>query len=176
MAKNILILSTDYGVEKPEIVQPLETLRADGHTVTVATPGGGDVQTVTDDRNPDVTVPTDTALADVTGEFDVIVLPGGTVNADTARADEGIRDIVSAQAKAGRTVAAICHAPWVLVDTELAKGKNLTSFSSIRPDLVNAGATWHDEEVVVCDTDGWRLITSRNPGDLDAFIAAIEKD
>ena len=66
MAKNILILSTDYGVEKPEIVQPLETLRADGHTVTVATPGGGDVQTVTDDRNPDVTVPTDTALADVT--------------------------------------------------------------------------------------------------------------
>lgn len=175
MAKKIVILSTDFGTERDEITVPLRKLRESGNDVTVATPSGEDVQTFLHDRDRDVAVPTDTKVADLSGEFDVVVLPGGTLNADAARVDEGIRTLVKKQADAGRTVAAICHAPWVLVDAGLAKNKNLTSVGNIRADMINAGATWHDEPVVTCETGGWPLITSRTPDDLDAFVEAIEK-
>jgi protease I len=76
-------------------------------------------------------------------------------------------------ASAGRPVAAICHAPWLLVDSGLVDGRDLTSVPTIRADLVNAGARWSDQDVVVDDAGGYRLITSRTPEDLDAFVAAI---
>lgn len=176
MAKNIVILSTDFGTERDEITVPLRKLREAGHEVRVATPSGEDVQTFLHDKDRDVVVPTDMKVADAAGEeFDVVVLPGGTLNADAARVDAGIRGIVTGQAEAGRTVAAICHAPWVLVEAGLAKDKNMTSVGTIRTDVVNAGATWYDEPVVTCDTGGWTLITSRTPADIDAFCEAIEK-
>lgn len=175
MAKKILILSTDFGTERDEITVPLRKLRESGNDVTVATPSGEDVQTFLGDRDRDVVVPTDAKLADVSGDFDVVVLPGGTLNADAARVDEGIRKVVGDQAAAGRTIAAICHAPWILIDAGLAKNKNLTSVGNVRPDLVNAGATWHDEPVVECETGGWKLVTSRTPADINAFVEAIEK-
>ncbi|WP_040160668.1 DJ-1/PfpI family protein [Nigerium massiliense] len=172
--KKILIVSTDFGTERDELTVPLRKLKDLGHQVSVATPSGEDVQTFVGDRDRDEVVPTDLKLADASGPYDVIVLPGGTLNADAGRMDEGIRAIVKEQAGAGRPVAAICHAPWVLVDTELASGKNLTSYTSVRPDLQNAGATWHDQSVVTCDANGWTLITSRNPDDLDDFVGAID--
>ena len=179
MAKKILILSTDFGTERDEITVPLHKLREAGHDVVVATPSGEDVQTFLHDKDRDVVVPTDKKVADVTGEaaadFDVIVLPGGTLTADAARVDEGVRGLVTGQAEAGRTIAAICHAPWVLVEAGLAKDKNMTSVGNIRTDVVNAGASWHDEPVVECDTGGWKLITSRTPDDINAFVEAIDK-
>ena len=173
-AKKILVLSTDFGTERDEIVVPVERLRELGHAVTVATPSGKDVQTFLHDRDRDITVSADAKVADVDSAFDVIVLPGGTLNADAARVDEDIRALVSAQAREGRTVAAICHAPWVLVDAGLAKGKNLTSVANVRADMENAGATWRDSELVECGAGGWTLLTSRTPADIDAFVSAID--
>lgn len=172
--KTVLVVSTDFGTERDEIVVPVEKLRELGHEVTVATPSGEDVQTFVGDKDRDLVFPTDAKLADVSGEFDVVVLPGGTLNADAARMDGDVQRVVTAQAQAGRTIAAICHAPWVLVETGLAQGKTLTGYDSIRTDLKNAGATVVDEEAKVCGANGWTAITSRTPDDLDAFVAAID--
>ena len=101
--------------------------------------------------------------------FDALVLPGGTLNADAARIEDGVLRFVKAFHETGRPIAAICHAPWILIDAGLASGKKLTSYVSLKADLVNAGADWVDEPLVV---DG-NIITSRNPGDLEQFNAAI---
>lgn len=175
MASTILILSTDFGTERDEIAVPLEQLRARGHDVTVATPSGEDVQTFLGDRDRDAVVPTDARIADLDGVYDIVVLPGGTLNADAARMDRDIRMRVKRQVGEGRTVAAICHAPWILVEADVARGKNLTSVANVRTDLENAGALWHDEEVVRCEVNGWTLITSRTPEDLEAFVGAIDE-
>jgi protease I len=108
----------------------------------------------------------DGTLAAATAEdFDALVLPGGTLNADSVRVDQDALRLVKEFDAAGKPIAAICHAPWILIEAGLARGKRLTSYTSLATDLKNAGADWVDEEVVV---DG-RLVTSRNPGDLEAF-------
>ncbi|GAA1394359.1 DJ-1/PfpI family protein [Luteococcus peritonei] len=173
--KKIIVVSTDFGTEQPEIVVPVTKLRELGHEVTVATPSGKDVQTMVGDKDKGEVFPTDVKLSEATGDFDVVLLPGGTLNADAARIDSEIQAIVKKQAEAGRTIAAICHAPWVLVETELAQGKTLTGYESIRTDLANAGATVVDQEVKVCTANGWTLITSRTPDDLDAFVKAVDE-
>lgn len=173
--KKILIVSTDFGVEQPEIVVPATKLKELGHEVVVATPSGEDVQTFVNDKDRGEVFPVDTKLADAQGDFDVVLLPGGTLNSDAARIDSEIQQVVKAQAEAGRTVAAVCHAPWVLVETGLAKGKTMTGYESIRTDLANAGATVVDQEVKVCPANGWTLITSRTPDDLDAFVKAVDE-
>ena len=104
-------------------------------------------------------------------DFDALVIPGGTINADTIRTDEDAREIVRQAMEADTVTAVICHGPWLLVSAGVAKGRTLTSFPSLSIDLQNAGATWKDEEVVV---DG-KLITSRNPDDLPAFVEAISE-
>lgn len=103
----------------------------------------------------------------------MLLVPGGTVNADTLRQDSEARRLVREFSDAGKTVAAICHGPWLLIDAGVARGKTLTSYSSVRIDLTNAGADWVDTRVKVCPANGWTLITSRNPGDLQAFNEAI---
>lgn len=173
--KKILILSTDFGVEQPEIEVPATKLKELGHDVTVATPSGDDVQTFVNDKDRGIVFPVDAKLADAKGEYDVVVLPGGTLNSDAARIDSEIQQVVKAQADAGRTIAAVCHAPWVLVETGLVEGKTLTGYESIRTDLKNAGGTVVDQEVKVCPANGWTLITSRTPDDLDAFVTAIDE-
>lgn len=173
--KKILVVSTDFGTEQDEIVVPVEKLRELGHDVTVVTPSGKDVQTVVGDKDLGKVFPTDKKLSEASGDFDVVLLPGGTLNADAGRMDAEIQQVVKAQADAGRTIAAICHAPWILVETGLAKGKTLTGYESIRTDLANAGATVVDEEVKVCPANGWTAITSRTPDDLDAFVSTIDQ-
>lgn len=176
MAKNILVISTEFGTERDELTVPVEKLKELGHQVTVATPTGKPVQTVLGDKDWDLVFPADATIQEVGSEkFDVIVLPGGTVNADQARINTDIQAILKAQAAGGRAIAAICHAPWVLIDATLAPKKNLTSYTSIKIDLENAGAQWSDVPVKVCNAGDWKLITSRNPGDLEEFVAAIDQ-
>lgn len=104
-------------------------------------------------------------------DYDALVLPGGTVNADTIRGNEEAHSIINAIYEAGKPLAAICHAPWVLINTGIAKGKTLTAYHSLQTDLENAGASFVDKTVQV---DG-NLITSRNPDDIKNFVEAIDK-
>ncbi|MGP5218993.1 type 1 glutamine amidotransferase domain-containing protein [Arthrobacter rhombi] len=175
--KKILVAVSNRGVEQDELTVPLERLRAAGAKVTVAAPKPGEIETLVGDWEPGDRVPVDTTLADVddTG-FDLLLLPGGTLNADALRLDEDAQRLAKAFTASSRPVASICHGPWLLVETGLTRGKTLTSYLSIKTDVENSGGAWKDEEVFRCDAAGWILITSRNPGDLDAFTAAIEAE
>jgi protease I len=102
-------------------------------------------------------------------DYDAIVLPGGQINPDLLRVNKDALALIKAFYEAGKTVAAVCHAPWLLVETGIAKGRRMTSYHSIRTDVVNAGARWEDSEVVTDEG----IVTSRNPGDLEAFSAKI---
>ncbi|MEV4427415.1 type 1 glutamine amidotransferase domain-containing protein [Streptomyces sp. R-07] len=172
--KNVLVLTTNYGTEQDELRKPVAALRENGARVTVAAQKDEAVRTLVSDRRPGADVQPDTTLEKATADgFDAVIVPGGTLNADRLRTDAEARRLVSAFADAGKPVAAICHGPWLLVDSGLAKGRELTSYPSLRPDLENAGGTWVDREVVVDASGHHLLITSRRPGDLDAFAAAI---
>ncbi|MCK1802887.1 type 1 glutamine amidotransferase [Brevibacterium sp. R8603A2] len=167
--KKVAFLLT-RGVEQVELTSPRAALDGAGATTVIVSPSEGTLQAMEGDWEHadtfDVDVPVAQASAD---DYDMLVLPGGTLNADALRLDEDAVALVKAFFAAGKPVAAICHAPWILAQADLARGRKLTSYISIRTDLVNAGAEWEDSEVVV---DG-NLITSRNPGDLDAFNRAI---
>ena len=158
------------GVEQVELTSPRAALDGAGATTVIVSPSEGTLQAMEGDWEHadtfDVDVPVAQASAD---DYDMLVLPGGTLNADALRLDEDAVALVKAFFAAGKPVAAICHAPWILAEADVARGRKLTSYISTRTDLVNAGADWEDSEVVV---DG-NLITSRNPGDLDAFNRAI---
>ncbi len=104
-------------------------------------------------------------------DYDALVLPGGTVNADGLRGNKAAQKIIIAINEAGKPLAAICHAPWALINTGIAKGKTLTAYKTLQTDIENAGATYVDKTVQV---DG-SLITSRNPDDIDNFVEAIDK-
>ncbi|MBP2332998.1 MULTISPECIES: type 1 glutamine amidotransferase domain-containing protein [Corynebacterium] len=158
------------GVEQIELTDPMRAIRAaGGEPVIVSYSEGSFVAMKGDWEHADTfVVDVDVNEADV-DVFDSLVLPGGTLNADAARIDEGVLRFVKAFHEAGRPIAAICHAPWLFIDAGLASGTKLTSYVSCKADLVNAGADWVDEPLVV---DG-NIITSRNPGDLEPFCAAI---
>ncbi|MBB1038453.1 DJ-1/PfpI/YhbO family deglycase/protease, partial [Dietzia natronolimnaea] len=112
----------------------------------------------------------DRTSADVTAaDVDVLVLPGGVANPDALRQDQHAVTLVREMVEAGKPVLAICHAPWVLIEAEVVRGRRVTSYPSLRTDLVNAGAEWVDEELV--SSDG--VFTSRNPDDLPAFCDAL---
>ena len=164
----IAILATD-GFEQSELTSPRDYLAAEGHAVHIVSPSEGEIR-AWDEDDWGISVAVDRALSEATvDDYDALVLPGGQINPDKLRAQQPAVDFVRAFAESGKPVAAICHAPWLLVEAGLARGRRLTSYRSIRTDLRNAGAEVVDEPVVV---DG-NLITSRNPGDLDAFNGAI---
>lgn len=172
--KKVLIITSNTGIERDELLKPLQALRSLGATVTHASSDGGTTQTFLHDTDKDKVVDSDTKLAGLDAcDFDALVIPGGTVNADTLRQDTEALRLISDFARAGKTVAAICHGPWALIDAGVIAGKTLTSYPSVRTDLINANATWVDAQVKECQANGWRLITSRNPDDLPAFNQAI---
>ncbi|MGW6536169.1 DJ-1/PfpI/YhbO family deglycase/protease [Streptomyces sp. NPDC055051] len=172
--RSVLVLTTNYGTEQDELRKPVAVLREHGARVTVAAQEDEPIRTLVSDRRPGAEIPPDTTLAETTADgFDAVIVPGGTVNADHLRTDADARRLVAAFAEAGKPVAAICHGPWLLVDSGLVEGRELTAYPSLRPDLENAGGTWLDREVVVDTAGDHPLITSRRPGDLDAFSAAI---
>ncbi|WP_232784341.1 DJ-1/PfpI/YhbO family deglycase/protease [Mycobacteroides chelonae] len=165
---------SQIGVEHDELMLPRERLQSAGIRAVIASPSGAPVQTFRNDTDKDVVVQADMALETVAAtEFDVLVVPGGTVNADNIRANTKALGLAQSFAEAGKPVAAICHAPWLLVDADLLPGKTLTSYHTMRRDVVNAGGEWVDQPVVFDATNGWPLITSRSPGDLTDYSAAI---
>ncbi|NKY53335.1 type 1 glutamine amidotransferase domain-containing protein [Nocardia vermiculata] len=172
----VLVVTSQTGVERDELLTPLKQLRDKGIHVTHAAPSTDPVQTFVHDTAPDTTVTPDTDLASVTvDDYDALVVPGGTVNADKLRTVEDAVELARAFAGAGKTIAAICHGPWLLVEADLVRGKTMTSYPSLQTDIRNAGGQWHDEQVARTK-NGWSLITSRKPDDLDAFCGAIAGD
>ena len=173
--QKILIITSNTGIERDELVKPLEALKAQGAVVTHGSSEGGTTQTFVQDTEKDRTVESQAALAGLkASDFDALVIPGGTVNADTLRLDENAQRLVKEFADAGKVIAAICHGPWLLINAGVIAGKTLTSYPSIKLDLENAGAAgWVDVEVKRCPANGWTLITSRTPHDIPAFNEAI---
>lgn len=173
--RRVLAVVTNYGVEQDELVVPVEHLRGAGAEVDVAAVDDAPVETLVGDKDPGRTVQPTTTLSEVDAEgYDLLLVPGGTLNADSLRLqDEAVR-LVTTFAGSGRPVAAICHGPWLLVEAGLVEGKRLTSYPSLTTDVRNAGGTWVDEEVVADDAHGFRLVTSRTPDDLDAFLREVD--
>lgn len=170
----ILVITANAGIERDELLKPLEALRAQGATLVHGSIKGGTTQTFKQDTEKDVTVESDARLKDLdSAEYAALVIPGGTVNADTLRGDADAQRLLKEFTEAGKVVAAICHGPWALIDAGVARGKTLTSYASVAIDLKNAGAEWVDAEVKQCQANGWTLITSRKPDDLPAFNKAI---
>lgn len=168
--RHVAILIAPRGSEDSEFSKPRHALQQAGARVSVLGLEAGTAQTFRNDLDPAGTYDVDMLVAQAEpAQFDALVIPGGTVGADKLRADPAVGALVIEIAGAGKPVAAICHAPWVLIDAEVVRGRTLTSFPSLQRDLINAGAQWVDREVVV---DGG-LITSRNPDDLDAFNRAL---
>ena len=171
-----LIITSNYGVEQDELKQPLNALKEAGVPVTLAATEVAPIQSLVSDKDPGEEFEPDALLSDVEeSDFDVLVVPGGTVNADNLRLDDAAVALVQAFAGNGRTVAAICHGPWLIAEADVARGKTITSYPSLQTDLKNAGATWVDQELKECGANDWTLITSRTPDDLDAFSAAVVK-
>lgn len=164
----IAILATN-GYEQSELEHPLRALKEAGATVHVIAPEGGEIRGWDgDDWGKKVAV--DHNLDAVkSADYDALMLPGGQINPDILRANQDAVTFVRSFWDAKKPIGAICHAPWLLIEADIAKGRNMTSYHSIRKDVENAGATWHDKEVV---TDQG-LVTSRNPDDLPAFCEKL---
>lgn len=172
-----LVVTANTGVEHDELVTPRDRLRERGAMVTHAAPKAERVNTYRHDLEPAESVEPDLGLDEArAGDFDVLVLPGGTVNADKLRMDDRAVALAKDFAAAGKPIAAICHGPWLLAEADLIEGKTLTSYPSLRTDLANAGGTWVDEPAVRSGEGDWTLITSRNPRDLDDFVYAITRE
>ncbi|WP_030482542.1 type 1 glutamine amidotransferase domain-containing protein [Nocardioides aequoreus] len=167
--KKIAIIATSH-FEESELTTPRDELRAAGAEVRIYSTDGEPIQAVEGDTEPTQKIAVDGVFTDLdVASVDAVVVPGGTVNADTIRTDEDAQEITRQALEHEKVLAVICHGPWLLVSAGVAEGRRLTSYPSLAIDLQNAGADWVDEEVVVDGT----LVTSRNPDDLPAFVEAI---
>lgn len=170
-SSNILILAT-HGYERSELRVPFDKLKAQGAKVTIASLKKEPIKSW-DEKNWGDTIDVDLTIDDVNiADYDAIVLPGGQINPDLLRKEANAVKLVRDFVDSGKVVAAICHAPWLLVEADAVKGVDVTSYSSIKTDVINAGGRWHDEAVV---TDKG-IITSRSPEDLDAFVSKIVEE
>jgi len=166
-SKKIAIISTD-GFEDSELTSPKEAVEAAGATTHVIAPESGEIE---GKKGTKVAVDVTTSEANA-ADYDALILPGGTVNADAIRIDADAVNLVKEIQGAGKPIGVICHGGWILTDADLIKGVKLTSVENVKTDLVNAGANWVDEEVVV-DSG---FISSRTPDDLPAFNAALVEE
>ena len=164
----VAVLATD-GVEEVELTVPVEALRQAGARVLVVSPKGGTIQAF-NHLDKGAEIPVDRELASVSvKDFDSLVLPVGVANPDQLRTDERAVQLVRDFLEADKPVAAICHAAWLLVEAGLVKGRTLTSWPSLRTDVINAGGEWVDQAVVVDQ----KLVTSRKPEDLPQFCERL---
>jgi len=172
--KRIAFLAAD-GVEEVEFTEPRKAVESAGATAELLSTSTSAVQAFNHlDKSSKYDVTAAVADANV-ADYDALVLPGGVANPDFLRTNEDAVRFVREFMASGKPVAAICHAPWTLIEAGVVSGRTMTSWPSLHTDLTNAGATWVDQEVVVDD----RLVTSRKPDDLPAFcrelLAQIEK-
>ncbi|MCC4599429.1 type 1 glutamine amidotransferase [Xanthomonas melonis] len=169
--KSVAVLATD-GFEQSELTEPKRLLESWGAKVEVIAPGEGAEIRGWNHTDWGDSVAVDRRLDQATHDgYDALVLPGGVLNPDTLRTDATALAFIRAFAAARKPVAAICHGPWLLLESDLVRDRKVTSWPSVRTDLTNAGAQWQDAEVVVDGT----LITSRKPDDIPAFSAAVAK-
>ena len=169
--KKAAILATD-GFEQSEFEKPIEALKKEGIAVDVISLKKGTIKGWKEKNWGDefkVDKSIDTAMST---DYDILVLPGGVINSDSLRVNELAVKFVTDFFEQGKPIAAICHAPWILIETGKLKGKLLTSYKTLKTDLINAGADWKDEEVIVDKG----LITSRSPKDLPAFCKKMIKE
>jgi protease I len=166
--KRVAILATN-GFEQSELEIPRDKLKAAGAKVDIVSPEQGEIKGW-DKKDWGRPVKVDRQLADVSvDDYDAIVLPGGQINPDLLRINDKALEFIRAFFDQKKIVAAVCHAPWLLIETGIVNGRRATSYHSMKTDVINAGAKWEDSPVVVDQG----LITSRNPGDLDAFSDKI---
>lgn len=165
--RNVAVIAT-HGFEDSELTEPVDAVKQAGATVTILSTKSGSIT-----GKNDTTIQVDKTTADANPEeFDALILPGGTGNADKIRMDHDAVAFVKAHVEAGKPVGVICHGAWILTEADVLKGRTLTSFPSLQTDLRNAGATWVDEEVRVDNG----LVSSRTPDDLPAFNAKIVEE
>lgn len=169
--KTVAVLATD-GFEQIELTEPMKALKAAGAEVHIVSPKSGEIQGFNHFDKGDRFKVDKTLKETDASAYDAILMPGGAHNPDQLRIDEDALTFVRAFFDAGKPVAAICHAPWILIDAGVAEGRKLTSYKTIRTDLRNAGAEVVDEEVVVDDG----LVTSRDPDDLPAFCKKMVEE
>lgn len=167
----ILIMATN-GFEQSELMVPLDKLRRMGAKVDVAAPKGPEIKGWKEkDWGDKVKVDIEIGAVDI-DDYDALVLPGGQMNPDTLRTNSHAIALVQDFLEQGKIVAAICHAPWLLVEAGAVRDRTLTSWLSVKTDICNAGGKWVDREVVADEG----IITSRSPRDLDAFVSKIVEE
>jgi protease I len=168
--KRFLIISMD-GFEKSELMYPRSELLDAGAAVDVASAEMGEIRSMEDLEWSD-SVSVDKTFDEVSAaDYDALIIPGGVPNPDKMRNNETAVALVKAFRAAGKPIAAVCHAPWMLIEADILRGRKATSYPTLRTDLANAGAEVLDQEVVN-DND---IITSRNPDDLPAFVNEIRR-
>jgi len=174
--KRIAFLVANAGVEQVELTSPWQAVKDAGGEPVLLAPEKDPVKTVNHDAEPGGSYEPDHAVGDVSAaDFAGLVLPGGVGNPDKLRLVPEAVAFVKAFAGAGKPIAAICHGPWTLVEAGVVAGKTLTSWPSLRTDIRNAGGDWRDEQVVLSPEQGFDLVTSRKPDDLDAFDQQLVK-
>ncbi|MFF1274787.1 type 1 glutamine amidotransferase domain-containing protein [Streptomyces marokkonensis] len=165
----IAFLTSPEGVEQVELTEPWQAAVDAGHEAVLVSTEPGTVQAF-DHLDKADTFPVQEVVGETSADsFGGLVLPGGVANPDFLRMDGKAVSFVRDFFEQGRPVAAICHAPWTLVEADVVRGRELTSWPSLRTDVRNAGGTWVDEQVKVCDHGPNKLVTSRKPDDLKAF-------
>ncbi len=168
--RRIACLVANEGVEQVELTDPKQALERAGATVEIVAPEAGDVQAFHHLDAGDTFAVDRTVSEASIDDYDGLLLPGGVANPDALRTDSDAIGLVDAFFAAGKPVAAICHAPWTIVEADRARGRVLTSWPSLQTDIRNAGGEWVDRKVVVCDHQPSLLVTSRKPDDLPQFI------
>jgi protease I len=170
--KKVAIIATD-GVEQVELEKPREAVQEAGAQADLLSPKEGQIQAMNHDLEPADKFPVDKQISEASpDDYDALILPGGTVNADKLRIEDDVLSFVNSIFQDGKPVGVICHGPWTLVEAGLVKGRTLTSYPSLQTDIRNAGGEWVDEEVVVDQG----LVSSRNPDDLPAFCDKIVEE
>ncbi len=170
--KRVAFLAANEGVEQVELTRPWEAVKEAGGEPELIAPEEGEVQAFNHLDKGETFSVDHTAAGANADDYDALVLPGGVANPDILRTEQEAVEFTRRFFEAGKPVAAICHAPWTLIDAGVVEGRTLTSWPSLATDLRNAGANWVDEEVHV----DYGLVTSRKPEDLDAFCAKLVEE
>jgi protease I len=171
--KTIAFLVAPEGIEQVELTEPWQAVQDAGGTPRLVSTDSGTVQGFQHLDKADTFDVDDTVEGKSAADYDGLVLPGGVANPDYLRMQPAAVAFAKSFFDAGKPVAAICHAPWTLVEADVVRGRRMTSWPSVKTDLRNAGADWVDEEVVVCESGPNVLVTSRKPDDLKAFCGEI---